>query len=65
MIVSLPEYRVPAKGVVDWTYVTMPSGFEKDTWVTSIEILPGDPSALHHAGLFVTPQVTRDHPRPL
>jgi hypothetical protein len=39
VIVSLPEYRVPAKGVVDWIYVTMPSGFEKDTWVTSIEIL--------------------------
>jgi len=55
VIVSLPAHRVPAKGVVDWTYVTVPSGFAKDTWVTSIEILPGDPSVLHHAGVFTKP----------
>jgi hypothetical protein len=55
MAVSLPPWRVPAKGIVDWIYVTVPGGFAKDTWVTSIEILPGDPSVLHHAGVFVKP----------
>jgi hypothetical protein len=55
VVVSLPAYRVPAKGILEWTYVTVPSGFEKDTWVTSIEILPGDPSVVHHAGVFVEP----------
>jgi hypothetical protein len=55
VVVSLPAYRVPAKGVVEWTYVTVPTGFEKDTWVTSIEVLPSDPSVLHHAGVFVKP----------
>lgn len=55
VVVSLPPYRVPAKGVVEWTYVTVPTGFEKDTWVTSIEILPCDPPVLHHAGVFVKP----------
>ncbi len=52
VVVSLPAYRVPAKGVVEWVYVTVPSGFEKDTWVTSVEILPGDASVVHHAALF-------------
>jgi hypothetical protein len=52
VVISTPPYRVPAKGSVDWTYVTVPSGFTKDTWVTSIEILPGDPSVLHHAAVF-------------
>jgi hypothetical protein len=70
VIVSLPAYRVPAKGIVDWTYVTVPSGFAKDTWVTSIEILPGDPVVLHHAAVFVKPhkagqQVTEDAPADL
>ena len=55
VIVSLPAYRVPAKGVVEWSYVTVSSGFAKDTWVTSIEILPGDPGVLHHAAVFVKP----------
>jgi hypothetical protein len=57
VVVSLPAYRVPAKGTVEWIYVTVPSGFAKDTWVTSIEILPGDPSVLHHAGVFFRPHV--------
>jgi hypothetical protein len=54
-VVSLPAYGVPAKGIVDWIYVTVPSGFAKDTWVTSIEVLPGNASVLHHAGVFVKP----------
>lgn len=58
VVVSLPAYRVPANGIVDWTYVTVPSGFAKDTWVTSIEILPGDPAVLHHAGLFLKSHAT-------
>jgi hypothetical protein len=53
VIVSLPPYRVPANGIVEWNYVTVPTGFAKDTWVTSIEILPSDPSVVHHAALFV------------
>ena len=53
-IVSLPAHRVPAKGVFEWSYVTVPSGFAKDTWITSIEVSPGDASVLHHAGVFVT-----------
>jgi hypothetical protein len=54
-VVSLPPFHVPARGVVDWMYLTVPSGFTKDTWVTSIEILPGDPAVVHHAGVFVRP----------
>ncbi len=55
VVVSLPAYQVPAKGIVDWVYVTVPSGFAKNTWVTSIEVLPGDPSVVHHAGVFTKP----------
>ena len=55
VIVSLPAFPVPAKRIVEWIYVTVPSGFAKDTWVTSIEVLPGDPSVVHHAGVFVKP----------
>jgi hypothetical protein len=53
VVVPLPAYRVPAKGIVEWVYVTVPSGFAKNTWVTSIEVLPGDLSVVHHASVFV------------
>ena len=56
VVVTLPPNLVPAKGVVEWTYVKVPTGFAKDTWVTSIEVLPGDPSVVHHAGVFVRPR---------
>lgn len=58
VVVSLPPYRVPAKGIVEWIYVIVPSGFTKDTWVTSIEILPGDPSVVHHAGVLIRPHAS-------
>jgi hypothetical protein len=57
-IVSLPPHHVPAKGILEWCYATVPTGFGKDTWVTSIEVQPGDPSVLHHAGVFVKPHTS-------
>jgi hypothetical protein len=55
-IVSLPHpIPVPAKGVVEIMEITIPTGFTKDTWVTSIEIRPGNRSVVHHADLFMVP----------
>jgi mono/diheme cytochrome c family protein len=48
IIVDGPIYDVPAKGVVEWTWYVVPSGFPKDTWVTSIEVLPSQPAVTHH-----------------
>jgi len=48
LIVRGPEFRVPArpeKNVIEWTTMIIPSGFTKDTWVTSMEITPSDFSA--------------------
>ena len=55
VVVSMPPYQVPAKGVLEWTYITIPSGFTKDTWITSIEIRPGDPSVVHHVVFYIKP----------
>jgi hypothetical protein len=54
--VSLPHpISIPAKGVVELTELTIPSGFAKDTWVTSIEIRPANRSVVHHAVLSIVP----------
>jgi hypothetical protein len=50
VIVSMEDpYDVSATGSGEIKHFFIPSPFEEDTWVTSIEIRPGDPSVVHHA----------------
>jgi len=55
VIVDMPEFKVPAKGVLEWTDITIPSPFKEDTWVTSMEILPDHPEVIHHIGVLFRP----------
>jgi hypothetical protein len=51
IIVKGPEFRVPAhtkNDVVEWVTYLVPSGFTKDTWVTSLEIKPSVIPVTHH-----------------
>ena len=51
-------YTVPAapkNNVIEWMTLITPSGFTKDTWVTSIEIRPGNRAVVHHADVFIVP----------
>ena len=48
VVVDLPPHDVPSKGVLEWELIALPSPFQGDTWVTSMEILPGDASVVHH-----------------
>jgi hypothetical protein len=45
---DLPPHDVPAKGVLEWELIALPAPFKEDTWITSMEILPGDTSVVHH-----------------
>ena len=48
-IVKGPSYDVPAKGVLEWTNVVVPSGLTKDTWISlsrSSQCHSGDASHL-------------------
>src|SRR5271166_5523999 len=47
----------PPNNVIEWMTVTMPTGFTKDTWVTSIEIKPADLDVTHHICLSFRPHV--------
>jgi hypothetical protein len=58
IVVRGPEFRVPAhpkSNVIEWTTVVVPSGFTKDTWVTSLEIKPSDLSVTHHICISFRP----------
>jgi hypothetical protein len=49
VVVSMPEpYQIPAKGAGEIKSFLVPSPFKQDTWVTSIEVRPGNASVVHH-----------------
>ncbi|PWU01492.1 MAG: thiol-disulfide isomerase [Terriglobia bacterium] len=58
LIVNGPETAVPAhpkNNVIEWSYVIVPSGITQDTWITSMEIRPSEPSITHHICVFFKP----------
>jgi hypothetical protein len=58
IIVNGPETLVPAhpkNNVIEWTYITVPSGITQDTWITSMEIRPSEPSVTHHMCVYFKP----------
>ncbi len=55
-IVPMPEpIAVPATGIVDYITVEMDPGFQTDTWLQAIEVMPGNRTVLHHATIVTAP----------
>jgi hypothetical protein len=61
VVISIPApYKVAAKGSGEIKSFLVPNPFREDTWVSSIEVRPGNPSVVHH----VMVQVPEDTPAP-
>ena len=54
-ILKLPAFRVPATGVLDYENVILDLPFTKDTWIKSVQFVPGDRRALHHLMSYIAP----------
>jgi len=48
VIVTLPEFDVPASGTVEYQNMRIDNPFKNDTWLKAIAIKPGARSVLHH-----------------
>jgi hypothetical protein len=62
IIVDGPTTDVPAapkNNVVEWITVVMPTGFTKDTWVSSVQIKPEYPAVTHHICISYVPHDPR------
>src|SRR5215510_9436794 len=46
------EYAVPASGVVEYKYFTVPTNFTEDRWIQAAEIRPGSRGVVHHIIVF-------------
>jgi len=58
LILQGVPYTVSAStksNVIEWLTLTTPSGFTKDTWVTSVEIKPSELSVTHHICISFVP----------
>ena len=58
IVVNGPATAVPAhpkNNVIEWSYITVPSGITQDTWITSMQILPSEPSVTHHICVYFKP----------
>ena len=45
--------KIPAEGEVPYRYITIPTGFKEDKWITALEARPGNPEVVHHIIVFV------------
>lgn len=60
LILTAPEDTIPAKGLVAYKYVPLPSPlvaklpqvFASDTWMQGIQILPDNQKVVHHCNMF-------------
>ncbi|MFM7977318.1 MAG: alkyl hydroperoxide reductase, partial [Pirellula sp.] len=48
-------YNIPATGTVDYQYFVVDPKITEDRWVSSAQVIPGDPSVVHHAIVFIRP----------
>jgi hypothetical protein len=53
------DFKVPAKGTIDYTYFVVPTGFTEDKWIKDIEVLPGNKTVVHHIVLYARPKGSR------
>ena len=52
-VVQLPEYISQATTEDDFRCFVIPSEIAEDRFITAIEVVPGNPKIVHHAGIFL------------
>ena len=55
LIVQIEPQTIPATGIVDYMDIPVDLGLTEDVWVRGSEVVPGDPSVVHHVITTVVP----------
>ena len=57
VIFKMPKpFHIPARGTLEYTYVTVSAPFKEDTWVVAGEVRPGRRANVHHVVANVRPK---------
>jgi hypothetical protein len=66
-IVTFPSaFPIPKSGEVDYRYIILSAPADQDRWVDRVQVLPGNPAAVHHAVVYIRPRGSKwlkDRPR--
>ena len=53
LIVEMPsDFKVPASGTIDYTWIRVPTGMTQDRWISKVEVRPGARQVVHHVVLY-------------
>ena len=53
-VIEMPRsFHVPATGAVEYQYFIVPTGFQQDRWVQSVEVRPSGRKVVHHAVVYI------------
>lgn len=63
-LVKTPPTKVPATGVLEWTYVDVEVPFDEDKWVRAVDIRPSNLEVLHHGAVLVEYPKHLEHLQP-
>jgi mono/diheme cytochrome c family protein len=55
LVVQIEPQTIPATGIVDYMNIPVDLELEKDVWVRGSEVVPGDPTVVHHVITSVVP----------
>lgn len=59
-VITLPEQKVPAEGIIDYRYVHVDSPFEEGAWFKGMEVNPGNTQVVHHVVVTAFPKNAAD-----
>jgi hypothetical protein len=55
-IIAMPKaVDIPESGVIEYTYIILPTGFTEDKWIQAAETRASGRSAMHHVIAFIRP----------
>jgi len=55
LVLTLPEYKVPADGFVEYEYLEVPVDIAEDRWISGLEVRPGNREVVHHVIVHARP----------
>lgn len=62
-VYRLPEpIKIKAEGTMPYQHVVVPTNLDRDRWVTAVQIVPTDPSVVHHVLVFAIDERTANDP---
>jgi hypothetical protein len=55
LVLTIPEYKVPTEGFVEYEYIELQTNLTEDKWVRGIEVRPGNREVVHHVIISARP----------